>query len=68
MRVVSFDWFPVVTFLPHRDRAWLRCAPYLVGQCPIGQGFSQVDATDGLSAVEIGKRPGDPQHAMVSAC
>ncbi len=41
--------------------------PYFVGERPVGQRFGQMHAADFFGAVEIGKRAGDPQNAVIAA-
>jgi hypothetical protein len=39
-------------------------APHLVGQCPIGERFGEMDAADFVGAIEIGECTGYAQHAV----
>jgi hypothetical protein len=43
-------------------------APHLVGQCPIGERFGEMDAANFVGAIEIGECTGYAQHAVIAAC
>jgi len=46
----------------------LRRAPEVFGERPVGQGFGQMQPADLVGAIEVGKRAGNAQHAMITAC
>src|ERR671920_1785327 len=56
------------SFVNHvRGEGWLGRLPERREPLPVAERLGDIDAGDLVAPVEIGKRAGDPQHAMESA-